>query len=45
MTSVLLELKFKIMSKKEINPFLFYSKQLQTLFTKAAVQKDPAMWL
>ena len=33
------------MSKKEINPFLFYSSQLQTLFTKAAKQKDPAMWL
>ena len=33
------------MSKKEINPFLYYSSQLQTLFTKAASQKDPAMWL
>jgi hypothetical protein len=33
------------MTSKEINPFLFYSKQLQSLFTKAASQKDPGMWL
>jgi hypothetical protein len=33
------------MSSKEINPFLFYSKQLQSLFAKASTQKDPAMWL
>lgn len=30
---------------KGFNPFLFYSKQLQTLLTKAAKQKDPALWL
>ncbi|MES2513686.1 MAG: hypothetical protein V4580_06050 [Bacteroidota bacterium] len=33
------------MTSKKINPFLFYSKQLQSLFTKAATQKDPASWL
>ncbi len=33
------------MVSKEINPFLFYSKQLQALFTKAAKQENPAMWL
>ncbi|MES2763592.1 MAG: hypothetical protein V4677_15360 [Bacteroidota bacterium] len=33
------------MASKEINPFLFYSKQLQTLLTKAAKQDNPAMWL
>jgi hypothetical protein len=33
------------MSKKEINPFLLYSNQLQTLFNKAATQKNPALWL
>ncbi|MES2131950.1 MAG: hypothetical protein V4506_06325 [Bacteroidota bacterium] len=27
------------------NPFLFYSAQLQNLLTKAAKQKDPALWL
>ena len=27
------------------NPFLFYSTQLQNLLTKAAKQKDPALWL
>src|SRR4051812_44378615 len=30
---------------KSFNPFLFYSAQLQTLLTKAAKQKDPALWL
>lgn len=30
---------------KKFNPFLFYSAQLQTLLTKAAKQKDPALWL
>lgn len=33
------------MPEKKINPFLLYSEQLQTLFTKATKQKDPAMWL
>ncbi len=33
------------MAVKEINPFLFYSKQLQTLLTKASKQKNPALWL
>lgn len=33
------------MKTKEINPFLFYSKQLQQLFAKAALQKNPALWL
>lgn len=33
------------MKAKEINPFLFYSSQLQSLFSKAAKQKNPAMWL
>lgn len=33
------------MKTKEINPFLFYSSQLQKLFTKAAKKKNPAMWL
>jgi hypothetical protein len=30
---------------KEFNPFLFYSKQLQTLLTEASKQKNPALWL
>lgn len=30
---------------KEINPFLFYSKQLQILLTNASKQKNPALWL
>ena len=33
------------MTTKEFNPFLFYSKQLQVLFKKAAEQKNPALWL
>ena len=33
------------MPSKKNNPFLLYSDQLQTLLTKAAKQKDPAMWL
>lgn len=33
------------MAVKEFNPFLFYSKQLQTLLTKASKQKNPALWL
>ena len=33
------------MAVKEFNPFLFYSTQLQTLMTKAAKQKNPALWL
>lgn len=33
------------MSIQSFNPFLFYSKQLQTLLNKAAQKKDPALWL
>lgn len=33
------------MPTQNFNPFLFYSKQLQTLLTKAAEQKNPALWL
>ena len=33
------------MAVKEFNPFLFYSKQLQTLLTKASKQKNPTLWL
>lgn len=33
------------MATIKFNPFLFYSKQLQTLLTKAAEQKNPALWL
>ncbi len=33
------------MAVKEFNPFLFYSKQLQTLLTEASKQKNPALWL
>lgn len=33
------------MAVKEFNPFLFYSNQLQALITKAAKQKNPALWL
>ncbi len=33
------------MATKEFNPFLFYSKQLQTLLAKAAKQENPALWL
>lgn len=33
------------MTEKEVNPFLFYSSQLQQLFLKAAKQKNPALWL
>lgn len=33
------------MSIKKINPFLFYSEQLQALLLKAAKQKNPALWL
>lgn len=33
------------MKANEFNPFLFYSSQLKKLFSKAAKQKNPAMWL
>ncbi|MBC7695927.1 MAG: hypothetical protein H7141_10840 [Burkholderiales bacterium] len=33
------------MKTKEINPFLFYSAQLQKLFAKAAKKDNPAIWL
>ncbi len=33
------------MADTSFNPFLFYSTKLQSLLTKAAGQKDPAMWL
>lgn len=33
------------MAAYKFNPFLFYSNQLQTLLTKAAQQKNPALWL
>lgn len=33
------------MTLEKFNPFLFYSSQLQALLTKAAKQKDPALWL
>ncbi len=33
------------MTTQTFNPFLFYSTKLQSLLTKAAGQKDPAMWL
>lgn len=35
----------KSASTNGFNPFLFYSTQLQNLLTKAAKQKDPALWL
>ncbi len=33
------------MQNSSFNPFLFYSNQLQALFAKAALQKNPALWL
>jgi len=33
------------MTTQAFNPFLFYSTKLQSLLSKAAGQKDPAMWL
>lgn len=33
------------MTTETFNPFLFYSARLQSLLSKAAAQKDPAMWL
>lgn len=33
------------MTTQTYNPFLFYSTKLQSLLTKAAGQKDPALWL
>lgn len=33
------------MTTQSFNPFLFYSAKLQALLTKAAGQKDPALWL
>lgn len=33
------------MKDQELNPFLFYSKQLQDLLKKCAKQKNPALWL
>ncbi len=33
------------MANTSFNPFLFYSTKLQSLLTKAAGQKDPALWL
>ncbi len=33
------------MTSKPINPFLYYSNQLQALFVKASSQKNPAVWL
>lgn len=42
-----LETKHNIqtMTAQALNPFLFYSSKLQSLLSKAAGQKDPAMWL
>jgi hypothetical protein len=33
------------MTSVKLNPFLFYSKQLQSLLAKASKQKNPALWL
>lgn len=33
------------MTTKEFNPFLVFSKKLQSLLTKASKQKNPALWL
>lgn len=33
------------MTTQAFNPFLFYSTKLQSLLSKAAGQKDPALWL
>jgi len=33
------------MTPQALNPFLFYSEKLQSLLSKAAGQKDPALWL
>lgn len=33
------------MTTNNFNPFLFYSKQLQTLLAKASQQKNPTLWL
>jgi hypothetical protein len=33
------------MTSVKLNPFLFYSKQLQSLLAKASKQKNPGLWL